>query len=242
MKSQPLGVSSSCDNCSFAIRNNKKQIGCKAGRLEKFFELNVVQTKMPWDDSYKINRFCNMFRTGNEEVEEVKKQIALTFGIVIYDDSEEFLNSAIKCCKAINYDKSKFKIIVVSKNNHRFGRLFGTIQEFKSLGINAELLFIVDKDEEQHVSEKHAFQKVYNYNYLIKMKTGDSFNPQFLNFVNESINENLDRVIVYETNGINCVQFYTLNNNYLTFNDYDKTVEFIKEQSIKGSMYKKYEE
>jgi hypothetical protein len=239
MKLPLSGVETSCERCSFAIWENDQQVACKAGRLEKFSELGIVQEKRV-NPFYKINRFCNMFRTNNQSVEEARKQIALQFGIVILDEDENFSNVAIESCKNLNYDNTKFKIVLASNHNKRFGRLFSTVHEFKSLNIKSELVLSMIKDG--FVSEKEIFEKTFGCSYLIKMKSTDAINPNFLKRIDEAINDDLETTLIHEMGNLTCVQFYTLNNTYLEFNNYDDTVEFIKQKSIENSMYKKYEE
>lgn len=241
MKSAPLGIQTSCENCSFAICKNDEQIGCKAGRLEKFKDLGVVQDDKE-NNFYKINRFCNMFRSEDQSLEDARKQIKLKFAIVIFDEDEKFCNIAINSCKEINYDISKFKIVLASKHNQRFGRLFSTIHEFKSLNINSELVLSLNKDEENSIIEKDIFQKTFGCTHLIKMKSTDFINPNFLSYIDESINDKLEAIVTYEMGNITCVQFSIVNSTYLDYHNYDDTVNAIKQKSIESSMYKKYEE
>jgi hypothetical protein len=242
MKLPLSGVETSCEKCSFAIWENEQQTGCNAGRLEKFEKLGEVQEKKV-NPFYKINRFCNMFRSEEEPVEYARKQISLKFGIVIFDEDEKFSNVAIESCKNLDYDNTKFKIVLASNHNKRFGRLFSTIHEFKSLNINSELVISVNGEDPRDVIEKDVFQKVFGCTHLIKIKTTDKISESFLKRIDESINDLLERILVHEcNNGVTCVQFYAINNTYLQFNDYDLTVDFLKQKSIENSMYKKYEE
>jgi hypothetical protein len=241
MKSPLSGVETSCEKCSFAIWKNEQQIGCNAGRLEKFEKLGEVQEKRA-NPFYKINRFCNMFRSDEQSIEDARKQISLKFGIVIFDEDEKFSNVAIESCKNLDYDNTKFKIVLASNHNKRFGRLFSTIHEFKSLNINSELVLSLNNENPKQVIEKDVFQKVFGCTHLIKMKTTDKINKSFLKRIDESINDFLERILVHECNGITCVQFYALNNTYLQFNDYDLTVDFLKQKSIESYMHKRYEE
>jgi hypothetical protein len=243
MKLPLSGVETTCEKCSFAIWKNEQQTGCNAGRLEKFKQLGVVvDKKTSLQPYYKINRFCNMFRSEDQSVEDARKQISLKFGIVIFDEDEKFSNVAIESCKNLDYDNTKFKIVLASNQNKRFGRLFSTIHEFKSLNINSELVLSLNNENPKQVIEKDVFQKVFGCTHIIKVKTSDKINKSFLKRIDESINDDLETILVHEMNNLTCVQFYALNNTYLRFNDYDLTVDFLKQKSIESYMHKRYEE
>lgn len=236
MKSQQLEIKTSCENCSFLISENGKQIGCNAGRLEKF----IQQDKATLNENgyYEINRFCNMRRKEKSTVEEAYNKIKSKFGIAIFDEGDNF-EDAIESCKKIQYDKNKFKISIYSKNRKIFGKLFEKVNDLKRSGIDARLFFDIE-DRNISSSEKDVFQYLYGCSHLIKINGNTEIDPMFLFNINKSLNDDLEVFFTYELNNVYCAPFWIVNQQYLNYHSYDEMMKAIIEESINSSMHKKY--
>ena len=237
MKSQQLEINTICNTCIFATCENGKQIGCMANRLEKFKEQN--KALLCDDGFYSISRFCNMYRNQKISVDDAYNQIKSNFGIAIFDDEEKYFDQAISSCKNLSYDKAKIVISIHSNAKNRFGRLFNEVNEFKKLGIDARLFFDIDK-KDLELSEKEVFQYLSRCSHLIKMKTSDSIDAEFLENVNKSLNQDLEIFFTYQSDNIYCIPFWVVNQQYLNYHSYDLMASAVVEESKNISMHKKY--
>lgn len=236
-------IKTNCEKCSFAIFDENNQTGCAANRLEKFQALDKAVQHSEGDKNwFLLKRFCNMYREGESSIDEAYDKIKCKFGIVIFDHDENSLDTAIESCKNIEYDKSKFFIALSSKHYKMFGKKFTQINELKSMGIKGFL--ITSFDNQAHVSsiEHEAFSKLYGCTHLIKVNHDQEVPKNFFDKINDSVNDKLETILMYEQNNVKCIPFWLVNNTYLEYNSYDLMSNDIKEESIEKSMYKKYEE
>jgi hypothetical protein len=236
MKSQQLEIKTSCQNCSFLISKDGKQVGCNAGRLEKFIE----QDKAVFNENgyYEINRFCNMRRKEKLTVEDAYDKIKSKFGIAIFDEGKNFEN-IIESCKHIQYDKNKFKISIYSKNKKVFGKLFAKINDLKKSGIDAKLFFDLE-ERDISASEKDVFQYLYGCSHLIKISDNAQIDPLFLSKIDNSLNNDLEIFFTYELNNVYCIPFWIVNQQYINHYNYNEMTKAIIEESTNNSMHKKY--
>lgn len=236
-------IKTNCEKCSFAIFDNSNQVGCSAGRLEKFQALDKAVQHSEGDKSwFLLKRFCNMYREGEASIDEAYNKIKCKFGIVIFDHDENSLDAAIESCKNIEYDKSKFFVVISSKHYRMFGKKFNQINELKNMGIKGFL--ITSFDDQTHVSsvEHEAFSKLYGCTHLVKINHDQVVSKSFFDRIDNSVNNKLETILMYEHNNVKCIPFWLVNNTYLEYNSYDLMSNDIKEESIEKSMYKKYEE
>lgn len=233
MKLQQLEYKSSCEKCIFASYDNDIQVGCKAGRLEKF-KVNSEICKRDEKTWFLLKRFCNLYREENISLEEARQQIALKFAIVIYDYEDLENETAIKSAKNIQYDKSKFKIIFSSKHNSKAGCYFDAINTLQQAGINSELVInLCDIDRDYT-----AFNKGVGASHFIKMNSSIAIPENLLSEIDKIINDDLEQIIMFEKNSITCLPFWLVNKEYTNYNDYDLMTESIKSKLIKTNAYK----
>lgn len=236
-------IKTNCEKCSFAVFEGNKQTGCDAGRLEKFQTLGKTvghaEDNKSW---FLLKRFCNMYREEKISVNDAYEKIKCKFGIVIFDYENESLDIAIESCKNIDYDKSKIFVVVTSKHHKMFGKKFNQINELKSTGITASLIMSIDKNMDIPYIEHEAFSKLYGCSNLLKVNHNQEIPKDFFTKIDNSINKELEAVLMYEQNNVKCMPFWAVSNYYLDYNSYDLMSEDIQKQSIESSMYKKYEE
>lgn len=243
MKLPQSEIKTNCEKCSFAIFDKNNQIGCAAQRLEKFQALDKAsqhsQDEKTW---FLLKRFCNMYREDDTTVEDAYNKIKCKFGIVIFDHDEESSDAAIESCKNIGYDYSKFFVVISSKHHKQFGKRFNQVNSLKEAGIKTFLITSFDKDATTPSLEHEAFLKLNGCSHLLKVNHDQKIPVDFFNNINMSINDDLETILMYEQNNIKCIPFWLVNNEYLNYNNYELMSDSIKDNSIKHSMYKKYEE
>lgn len=243
MKLPQSEIKTNCEKCSFAIFDGNTQIGCAAGRLEKFQALDKTiqhcENNKSW---FLLKRFCNMYRESDTSVNDAYDKIKCKFGIVIFDHDEDSLDVAIESCKNIEYDKSKFFVVISSKHYKMFGKKFNQINELKNIGIKGFLITSFNNEIDASSIEHEAFSKLYGCTHLIKINHDQEIPKNFFDKINDSVNDKLETILMYEQNNVKCIPFWLVNNTYLEYNNYDLMSNDIKEESTAKSMYKKYEE
>lgn len=236
-------IKTNCEKCSFAIFDGQNQKACSAGRLEKFQALDKAVQHSEGDKNwFLLKRFCNMYREDEVSIDDAYNKIKCKFGIVIFDHDENSLDTAIESCKNIDYDKSKFFIVISSKHYKIFGKKFNQINEFKSMGVKSFLITSFDTNADVSSIEYEAFSKLYGCTHLLKINHNEEIPKGFFNKINDSVNDKLETFLMYEQDNVKCIPFWLVNNTYLNYNSYDSMSNDIKEESIEKSMYKKYEE
>lgn len=237
-------IKTNCEKCSFAIFDENNQTGCAANRLGKFQALDKAVQHSEDDKSwFLLKRFCNMYREGEASIDEAYNKIKCKFGVVIFDHHDEVsLDTAIQSCKNIEYDKSRFFVVISSKHYKIFGRKFNQINELKNIGIKGALITSFDDKAEISSIEHEAFSKLYGCTHLVKINHDQEVPKNFFDKINDSVNDKLETILMYEQNNVKCIPFWLVNNTYLEYNNYDLMSDDIKKESIKKSMYKKYEE
>lgn len=237
MKLQQLEYKSSCEKCIFADYNQSVQVGCKADRLDKF-KANSDICKNGEKTWFLLKRFCNLYREQEITLEEARKQIALTFSIVIYDYNDTAYETAIKSIQNIDYDKNKFKVIFSSKHNSKAGTYFNQINNLKQNDINAELIININDPDKDYT----AFSKAVGVSYFVKMDSSIAIPSDFLYQIDKLINDDLHQIIMFEKSvddkSITCLPFWLVNKEYTNYNDYDLMTQSIKDKLIKTNVYK----
>ena len=209
MKLPQSEIRTNCLKCIFAKFDKLNQIDCSAGRLNKFKDLNVAIlhkddiNERSW---FLLKRFCNMYREKQQSMEDARKQITTTFSIVIYDnDNTSNLDKAIESIKRINYDKSKFKVVISSVHKDKSYELFHIVNQLNSNDINTELVINLDdpkSDKYNSNLDKDAFTKCVKSAYIIKMSHNDTVYSNMLLDIDTSLNDKLETITIYESNKI----------------------------------------
>jgi hypothetical protein len=185
-----------------------------------------------------LKRFCNHYSQDPISLDDVKKRSEPTFGIVVYDLNEtSSLQTAIDSIMAVNYDRSKIKVVINSNHTERAGYLFNTINTLVAVGFHAELaLSLVETDV-----DREGFSKCYGYSYLVKMNHYSQINPDLFSKINHSLNEELERVVMFQSGGVTAIPFNVVNTNYLDYNNFDNMTAALKDTAIQSNMYRNYE-
>jgi len=239
MKLPVSEIKTNCEKCAYAVYENNSQIGCEANRLNKFKKLDkaIIHTEdeKSW---YLLKRFCNLYREEYQDLDEAKKKTALTFGIIVYDHDDYSSDIAIESLKKINYTKGKYKIVISSKHNKNASKLFNYVNYFNKIeDVRCDLFIELDNE----LVDYNACRTCSMCNFIVKINHDAMLPKNFLKKINESINEKLEVNMLYETNGVSAMPFWYINNNYNSYNNFDKMIDDLREESINANMYKRYE-
>lgn len=243
MKLPQSEIKTNCQKCTFAVYTNNQQTGCKTGRLVKFVDRNNAFYN---GEFHILNRFCNMYRENQQSVEIAREQIKSVFGIAIYDDGiESNVEDAISSIYSIDYDKSKLKIIISSTHHEKATYFFEVINNLKRHGFNAEFV-ITFKDGLDHI-DFNTFNRfidnnpINNPSHLVKVNNNAIIHPSLFKDIDIDINDNLEKIVMFEYKNVVVLPFWIVNKLYLDYNNFDKMTDSIRLETIKYDMYKKYE-
>ena len=236
-----------CKECVFATVDDKsKQTGCRTGRLDKFIEIGEAYMS-PDSDYYVLPQFCNMMRPKEwaekiaehelDEIEVVEDQIVPIIGVCVRDNGEiEELDETVESLLEIEYESPKLKIVLSSDGTGSVARLANLITRLQTKWKNSEVIFhLVDITK---VKETEVFQKIAGAPYFIYINAGQKVHKDFLNTINESLNEKLERIVVFEKDGVCAVRGSVMRQCYLDFEDYNKALEFLIYETKKQGVYK----
>lgn len=226
-----------CEGCKFAEYSNDVQVGCSAGRLEKFKERGEFVDG-------NLMRFCNMYRSEGAEItlEQAKIQVSPTFGIAIFDDGntpnvEETINSILK----VNYDLKRVGVVISVVNAEDVSRLAHLINLLHEKGSTASKLVITGSDVPSKVRYDDCFIHLRRANHLIKVPSGTIFPENLFSDINISLNEEMEKYIFFESGDIQVVSLKAMSSEYYNYENYDSALEGIRKASLTHNMVKVYE-
>ena len=256
MKSQQKENSSTamtCQGCVFAEYEGATQYGCSADRIRKFSDQGALAL-LPEDDVtvFGINRFCNLYRDkkwlDNQEIEDsplqiARKEIEPTFGIVVYDRNVtgRNLKKTMESIKNLDYDKKKMFVVInhipyPDKQNPDVKEYVEIVNDLNSHGIKT--VSVLNRVNEPRLVDYNAFSRCVSASHLVKMDSLSEIPKDMLRRVDLSLNEDMEKIIVFRHKSISCVSFPTVNNEYLNHNDFDKMIMSIESAAKQVNMVK----
>lgn len=252
MKLQQSEIKTSCEKCTFAKHEDNKQVGCEAGRLQKFVEKGNAFYN---NEFHVLNRFCNMYRENTESVNVARERIESVFGIAIYDNQEQSnIKDTIESIYSINYDKKKLKIVISSIHNESASYFFETVNKFKQAGFDAEFVITFSEAGKQELftgSNKIDYVTYIKFvnsppkhsqcSHLVKVTNNTPIDPDLFKKIDVELNDNLEKIVMFESENVIVLPFWLVNKVYLDYNHFDKMADSIRLDAIKNNMYKKYE-
>lgn len=250
MKSLPIGKArTSCRDCVFAEYNGKSQSGCEFNRLETFqAQGRLVEAHDDFKEFNVINGFCNYHRSPSwmtehnldmdQANERVKLECEANIGLVIYDTPSETsgLADAVQSIRELRGDKRKIKVVISSFVNRGVSDLVTYVNELKQDGFPAEAVIntytstVRDRDFD-------AFNKCKGHVYFALMDHDARVNPQMFQIINTSLNVKLERITMFEGEGVTVIPFSIVNSEYPNHQDYRKMVDHIRTLSQQQESY-----
>jgi len=263
MKSQQKEAdltSMTCKGCVFAefatLKDNTNsegfeeytQFGCLAGRIAKFSETDEIIRLYEEDISYfGLKRFCNLYR-GDEwlkknpenPLDKAIDESKPTFSIVIFNkknpkcELEEVVNSILN----IDYDLDKINIVISSD----YGVLppsvlVGISDTIHKKGIKNNIVINVP-NVDSRIRDFNAFSKCVGYSYILKMNNDCVIPRDMLKNIDISLNNDMEKNILFRHRSISCISFPIVNNEYLKHNDFDLMINSIENTAKKMNMIK----
>lgn len=234
-----------CKECVFAIVENDKQTGCRTGRLKQFIKRGEASQSR---DFYELSQFCNMMRPQEwsdkvakldlDELEVVEDQIIPIIGICVKDNgSDKDLKDTIDSILEIDYQSPKLKIVISSDRTNAVPKLANLVNLLQTKWRNSEVIFhLLDI---QRTKETEVFQKIAGAPYFIYMDAGQKIKSDFLQAINRSLNQHLDKVVVFDQDEVYAIRGSVMRSCYLEFESYKEALEFIIHESKKQGAYKK---
>jgi len=260
-----------CKHCIFAIKDSSdsKQTGCLANRISIFREngSSVVETVNDNESYYTIHELCNLFRDESwkhyedasnvqlfdrEEIylQKAKEEIAMSFGIVIYDDEEECekLKQTIESIKSsvlyhsTGYPKNNIRIVVsVSDQKKNLKDYYELLEPSMNEGWDLCLVFN-SKESPKNTRDFDAFKKCTNVNYFAYCDSGAVLASSTLGKINSSLNHKLEKIITFSQGSlfgpVNFVMKKVATSQYLKHKNFQNMFEQIKSECVKNKMHK----
>lgn len=224
-----------CDGCVFNRKDeNGSQIGCSAGRLEKFIERGNAKHSLgrPF---YDLDRFCNMYRDQDIELETARLQVMQTFGIVIEDSLErnswEDYLALIEEIKKIEYPASHVKIVLSTSRKRGVENVVRAVDDLKQAFRHTSALF--HEHDQAMLKEYENFMKLINAAYLVKLDVWKvkTLDKDLFSKIDKITNDEMEPIVILKEDGFYVALKNLVNKFYLDFNDYDKTIDFLYGQA-----------
>lgn len=237
-----------CSECVFR-RNNSEglQIGCEVGRLAVMQSLGVA-IKTNEDSFFSLNRFCNCYRdekwnypeTIDAASSKVRSEIMPTFGVVIKDNGDVFdvslFEQSLRSVLSTKWPVEKLRIIL-STTKHRdmpaIAHLVNSTQKSYSVDVRAVFHHI----SEQKVKDWDRWRKLAAASYFVTINAGAELKLDTLDVVNNSLNTDLEQIVLFEFDGVSIVRSKIMKSVYLNFNDYNLALDYIRSIAKKDGMY-----
>jgi hypothetical protein len=250
MKSLPLGkVRTSCRGCVFAEFNGKTQSGCEFNRLETFqSQGRLVEAHDDFKEFNVIEGLCNYHRTAewitlhnmdmDQAHERVQKESEINLGLVIYDtrQPDSQLARSVAHIRKIQCDHRKVKVIISSFIERGVSDLVTYINELKQDGFPAEAVINAPPYDTRD-RDFDAFNKCKGHIYFGVLDHDGIVPANLVNTINSSVNEKLEKITMFEGEGLTVIPFSIVNSEYPNHQDYRKMVDHIRELSQQQESY-----
>ena len=213
-------VVTSCAACCFADYEDKTQVGCELGRIEKFQEkgTKVIEAEDGEKEFYVVHRLCTSYREEDwaeywkDKEKRVKKEIAVRVNFIVPINEDDTLEGLQKTLLSIATQEEFEAVKVITMNNsnkdnfdivHKLNEVFGSYAEQTSYLNKSEegTTFVggsmVEKSSDFWTLLEASFAFVVNGYYAV-FNCGTEVPPDFLKTINHAINENLEQVLMIE--------------------------------------------
>lgn len=241
MKSQPQDrtIKTNCKNCAFAIYEDSVQIACLFNRVEKF-KPDVIDAYDNEKQFFVINRLCTYYRDkawgySANDSKKVEQESALSFDL-IFDCNDLDTTKAKKVLDFLSlcsYDTSKLSIFLIHESDKKSIVKDDVSYIAKNARCQTNISIYFDLDIYLHqlvMNSKHS------YHALIKFD--NDLDPNILNKLNDTVNQDLKRFIVAEScDNLLINNFIYKTGYYQNSTSYSKLTKEIIDQSKNNSMY-----
>lgn len=233
-------MQSSCSKCVFAKTDGYNQTGCYAGRIEKFIALGAQKNDSGY---YTIPSVCNLSRDKNvwrkdadnmnEMLSAARYEVAPLFGVAVRDCPGKPLSELEKTVEsiiALDYDKDKIKTVLSSFPGRGLSAVSHLVNVMKERG-NKHSSCVFHINHRTYAKDTEVFKKLTQAHYFVNVQAGTVLRPDLFKIVDESLNESLEKIFMFEDHGVTIVNKHVMTKVYLDFSDYDKAVDHIRSLS-----------
>lgn len=240
-------VESLCSTCLFFRDESEKlEDACVGNRLKA-----MKEAKNPVNFCF-LHRPKDMDTKGKSREEFAEQSIEdsdQTFGIIVFDDSEnpEDIKKTISSIKKINYPKKQFLVVLSIKEKTLLDRgssVLEYVNDFNELHFDSvQTRAVFHKDYlKVHDRETEVFQKISNVSRFINLDAGSKIDPDFMKFINDK-SIAMEKIIYAEDleNNVTCIPKSVASSFYLNYLDYRQMLEGIIKESVETDTYLKYE-
>lgn len=245
MNSQQLEnnlTKTSCKNCILSVYNNNTQTGCLVNRIDSFKSLDenlVIEAYDEEKEFFVINRLCNYYRDkswndGVVDEKKIKYEAKVNFDLIIdckdFDDTDfnklHGLHEQI-----IDYGNLKIKMSIFINKAPNIRKIFDSRLQLD----NPKITVYFDKfnPHDDIIRTKKSYHIIVNKNNI------DQAN--IFNKLNSLINDNLQRIIVFENNNVLAISnlAYKIESFKLESTNYNTIVEEVIKKSKQDNYYYK---
>jgi hypothetical protein len=242
------------------------QIGCDADRDDLFIDPITGRTDFMDFPKYRsLSRFCNMYRgiewtndKGGQNninlyddeymLDLARKEIMPTFGVAVFDDDSDNLENMNKTLESLLAAVKKYRknlvgvITCYDYKNRGINNTLHLINKFNAEGLECRGLDHLNREDvHMHfVKEYDTFIQMTHASHFIRMDAGQTVGPNLFVDVDKTLNENMEKILCFESNGVLAIQSKLLRSKYLDFGGYQKAEQGIKEAAVSEGYYKKY--
>ena len=162
------------------------------------------------------------------------------FGLAVYcnEDVEiENLKNTIDSLKQINYDNNKVKVVVSKNHSSNCQTIVHFVNILQERFLASEAVFHLH--DNLTLRDTECFQKLAQATYFVKVQAGMTVDKDLFSKIDTMLNEDSRKIDLFETDHFFLASNDSVRDNYLNFNDYDSTIECIRNLSIKQEKYEK---
>jgi hypothetical protein len=222
------------------------QEGCLCGRVDIFKNRGEAQVEQG-DTHYTLTKFCNMYRTEEwqEEQDEpaleaARQEVMPLFGIAVYDQIDKKINDlqrTVDSILAANYQRNKIKVILSTFQERGVSAVANIINNLQLEVKHSSAVFQLLGND--YIKDTEAFKKLAQATYFVKVKSGEEIPPDIFTEIDRSMNDDLERIVMFEGDGFSIISKKVVTDLYLEHMDYDKMVNHIRKISQEQNVYKK---
>ena len=243
-----------CSSCAFFNEDSKAlEDSCVGGLLNKMYEadnpVNFCLAHRPKESE----TFREMDKQGHKTLEDFAQacieQSGQTFGIIVYDDSEDEqdIKKTAESINKINYLKDRFLVVLSVHESTLVNRgssildYINNYNELHSNGIKTRAVFH-NSESPIDLRETEIFRKVKYTGRFVNMDAGSTIDPDFLDFINNKALD-MEKVIYVEDtdNNVTCIPKSVASTFYLNYLDYKEMLKALIKESMETNTYLKYE-
>lgn len=189
-----INISTSCQNCIFAIYENNKQSGCVYNVPEMFEAAGATSERVTDSDKefLVINRVC-MYRRHEQPEIDVKKAILPKLNIVIIHKdgaSQEGLISTLSSINAVEQASDSIKKIIVCHEDTNFKKIIGVCK--KNSIIPTDIVMMIDKLDTDAMYDE-SFKRALN-GYVLFINSSHTLDKDLVNILDYAINTKMQQV------------------------------------------------